>query len=182
MPKASKRKPHKRGMTDRAWTFCHEYIRLGVGEKAAIAAGYSPKSAMTHAWRLLRNEKVKEKITELRARHHAKLELSTERILQEYMRLAFTKITDVVDLQKGQPFLKNMEVVDKNALSAIQAISQTAYGVKIKMHDKKGALDSLAKHLGLFTEDNKREIEMKVGNITEEDAKIVKKLFDDITE
>lgn len=45
--------------------FCEEYITDYKAERAAVAAGYSPESARTAAWRLLRKDEVAARIREL---------------------------------------------------------------------------------------------------------------------
>ena len=44
------------------------------------------------------------------------------------------------------------EQLDDDTAAAVSEISQTAQGIKIKMHDKKGALVDIGKHLGMFVE------------------------------
>ena len=49
--------------------------------------------------------------------------------------------------------LIDSDELDDDTAAAIAEISQNATGgVKLKMHDKKGALVDLGKHLGMFTE------------------------------
>lgn len=57
--------------------------------RAAIAAGYSEKTAEAAASRLLRNVKVRERIRELDGPVLAKHNLTAERVLQEIARLCF---------------------------------------------------------------------------------------------
>ena len=174
---------HKRGMSDRAWKFCHEFVKIGVRYLAAISAGYAKKSAYNQANRLMKNENVVNKISELREKLSKKMEISTESVLREYAKLGYTDLTDVVDMSTGSPIFKDLEAIDPKYLGAIQAISVDQHGrLKVKMHDKKGALDSLGKNLDLFAADNKREVELTVGNIKKSDVKKVKDIFDKITE
>lgn len=48
--------------------------------------------------------------------------------------------------------LQDSEALDDDTAAAISEVSQTKEGVKIKLHDKKGALVDLGRHLGLFTD------------------------------
>lgn len=148
--KSKKGERHKRGMTDMAWNFCHAYVRMGRKQAAALSVGCTQKSAASTATKWLKNPKVIKKIEQLKKKLNIKLELKAEDVIREYMRIAFTNLTDVVDISEGIPKLKELEAINPDHLAAIQAISQTANGLKIKMHDKKGSLDSLSNHLGIF--------------------------------
>ena len=46
--------------------FCTEYVKDMNGKQAAIRAGYAERSAEMQASRLLRNDKVKQRVAELR--------------------------------------------------------------------------------------------------------------------
>ncbi|MNW55427.1 hypothetical protein D3C74_330850 [compost metagenome] len=42
-------------------------------------------------------------------------------------------------------------------MDAVAEIKQTKEGISLKLHDKKGALDSIARHLGMFVDNSKVE-------------------------
>lgn len=48
--------------------------------------------------------------------------------------------------------LTDSEELDDDTAAAVAEIGQTKEGVRIKFHDKKGALESIGKHLGMFKE------------------------------
>lgn len=70
-------------------TFVKEYLRDRNGARAAIAAGYAPKSAAVTASRLLRNAKVREKLDEGTAKHLEELDIDSNRVLKGIAQLAF---------------------------------------------------------------------------------------------
>lgn len=69
--------------------FVNEYLRDRNAARAAVAAGYAPKTAAQAGSRLLRNVKVREKIDELTSKHLTELEISAKRVLQGLAQLAF---------------------------------------------------------------------------------------------
>lgn len=62
--------------------FCEEFIVHGHGTKSAIAAGYSETSAHVQASRLLKKDKIKRKIGELRGDAAAALGIDAQYVLQ----------------------------------------------------------------------------------------------------
>jgi phage terminase small subunit len=44
------------------------------------------------------------------------------------------------------------DTIDRNKLDAVAEIKQTKDGISLKLHDKKGSLDSIARHLGMFND------------------------------
>lgn len=74
--------------------FCQEYIIDDVGTRAAIRSGYSEATAGQIAYQLLQRKDVKELIAELRAERDKRLEITADKILEQYRRLAFADIND----------------------------------------------------------------------------------------
>ena len=77
----------------------------------------------------------------------------------------FADVRDVLEWDKDGVTLKDSAGLSEDAVRAVAEVSETAgvSGVKtvrIKLHDKKGALDSLARHLGLFAPER---IDLRVG-------------------
>lgn len=56
----------------------------------------------------------------------------------------------LVQRRYGFVHLRDVDEIDDDIAAAISEISQTKDGVKVKLHDKKGALVDLGRHLGLF--------------------------------
>jgi hypothetical protein len=53
-------------LPERQERFCRQYMLYGQGARAAVHAGYSPDSAASQASRLLRNDKIRRRLAELR--------------------------------------------------------------------------------------------------------------------
>ena len=68
--------------------FAREYVKDCNGTRAAVAAGFSAKSAHVTATRLLKNAKVQAEIAKLQQKIEQKLDLSVERLFEELGRIA----------------------------------------------------------------------------------------------
>lgn len=152
-------------LNEKQQRFVQEYLVDLNGTQAAIRAGYSPKTAPSQASRLLTNAKVTEALQAARARIGRKLEVTQERILQELARIAFADVRDLFTWdEESASYVPSANLTDDQAaaVSAIEAETtrftrddgtvETKIKLKLKTYDKKGALDSLAKHLGMFVE------------------------------
>ncbi|HEY0833729.1 MAG TPA: terminase small subunit [Azospirillum sp.] len=157
-------------LTPKQRRFVEAYLLEPNGKKAAIAAGYSAKNAAVEASRLLTHAKVAAELGRRRALLQARTGITPERVLSELAKMGFADIRDVVqwranvvrmeeDEESGEPELRvTNEVVitdsDKlkpDAAAAILEVSQTKDGtLKVRMHDKLGALVKIGQHLGMF--------------------------------
>lgn len=72
------------------------------------------------------------------------------RVLEEQLKIALADMADFADWKDGELVLKDSATLDKSLTSLVSEVSQTADGVKIKLHSKDRALDSLIRNLGLF--------------------------------
>jgi phage terminase small subunit len=166
------------GLTTRHEIFIMEYLRDFNATRAAMAAGYSKKSAHVEGCRLLRHDKIQKEIKRLKALHTLELGLDIKRVIAEYMKIAFADITDVVefgqkdvpvfdeegnvirDQETGEPLMMKESYVDfKNDCeidgSVISEVRKGKAGVAIKLHDKIRALGKLERYLDYMTEEEK---------------------------
>ena len=83
------------------------------------------------------------------------------RVIEEYKALAFSDIKDIVDYRgNGSPLMvRDLEEIDSRAIQSIERIPVATnsqgvidHVVKVKLHEKKQALDSLSKYLGMFSD------------------------------
>lgn len=157
-------------LTEKQRRFVDAYLLDPNGTQAAIAAGYSPKSAAVEANRLLSNAKVAAELEGRRRVLEVRTGITPERVLSELAKLGFSDIRQVVswrasvqsieeDEETGEPVLRTTNEVaikDSSALTdeaaaAVLEVSQTKDGaLKVKMHDKLGALVKIGQHLGMF--------------------------------
>lgn len=141
-----------RKLTPRQQKFVQEYLVDLNATQAAIRAGYSARRASELGWQLLQKPTVIEAIAVEQQARSARTGITADRTLQELALIGFSDLTDFVEWSGQTITLKNSADLDPIKRRAIAEISQTKDGLKIKLHDKKGALDSLARHQGLFND------------------------------
>jgi len=151
--------------------FIAEYIVDRNGTRAAIAAGYAPKSAAVQASRLLTTDKVRKSVNSHREKVIAKVQQDTgitiERTLREIARIGYFDARRMFD-EQGNP--KSIQQLDDETAAVIAGLDVVeewqgqgpdrrlvGHVKKWKLADKKGALDMLMKHLGGYEVDNKQK-------------------------
>lgn len=138
----------------------------GNASQAAVAAGFSGKTAGAAGSRLLKHVEVLTMLQQRRKVVIEKMELTTERTLREIARLAY------VDPRKffhadGTP--KEITELDDDTAAALAGMEVTEEWVgsgkdrvkigvtkKYKLADKNAALEKAMKHLGQYEQDNKQ--------------------------
>ena len=157
--------PRTSGLTPKQARFVQEYLMDVNATQAAIRAGYSAKTARSVGAENLTKPDIQAALATERQRLAATLQITPERVLQEYARLAFADLRRVASWDTaGVRFHDSAALADQDAEAVAEVhedtrIVATAEGEvrtvkkRLKMHDKKGALDSLAKHLKLFSDD-----------------------------
>lgn len=139
-------------LNDRQIRFAEEYIIDLNATQAAIRAGYSEKTAYSMGQRLLKNVEVQKHIHSLKDKRSERTQITADRVLQEYAKIAFS---DIRKLYNDNGTLKKITELDDDMAACVVGLD-VQEGVldvkKYKLADKKGALDSIGKHLGMFTD------------------------------
>jgi phage terminase small subunit len=141
----------KARMTVRQRRFIAEYVVDLNATKAAIRAGYAEKSAPHWAWQMLHwRPAIAEAIAAaLKAREERTL-INADRVVQQLARIAFADIRQLVRRDAGDHVvLKPLDEMSEDQQAAIAEIAWAEGAVRIKLADRRAALDSLARHLGL---------------------------------
>ncbi len=164
--------------------FAQELAKGKTATQAYIEAGYEPNRH--NAARLNTNEHIADRVQEILKAGAARAEVTVERVVREWARIGFSDIRNAVNWhalttelaeedEDGTPktqtvnevALVGSDEIDFDTARAIAEISQTKEGaLKVKFHDKKGALDSIARHLGMFVD--RSEVTQTVRDITDE--------------
>lgn len=152
---------------DRQQRFAREYVIDLNAKRAAISAGYSERSAQEQGSRLLSNRKVQAMIDKLQTARASKLELKAEQVVEELRRLAFSNMQDYMRVDdSGWPEL-DLSALTRDQAAAIQEFSEDATGGtgdgerrqvlrrRFKLADKRGSLELLGRHLGMFQDNLK---------------------------
>ena len=139
--------------------FAAEYV-IDLNEKrAAIAAGYSEDRGNA----LLGDSRVKALITFLLHNRAKRLEIKSDKVLEELARLAFSNMLDYMEIDEhGQPRGIDLTKLNRDSAAAIQEISEDATGGqgdgerrlvirrRFKLADKLRALELVMKHMGML--------------------------------
>ncbi|MBK8509000.1 MAG: terminase small subunit [Candidatus Competibacteraceae bacterium] len=145
-------------LTPKQRAFAVEYVKDRNGAQAAIRAGYSPTGANARGAYLLANRSIAEEIQKLTAEIEERSMITAVRIRQEYAKIAFFDPRKLYD-ESGN--LKPIGDLDDDTAAAITGIDVVTVGNsimgvgevrKVRFDQKKGALDSLARHLGMFND------------------------------
>lgn len=160
-------------LTDKQRLFCIYQIKYFNATKAYKKAyGCSYETALVAGPRLLGNVRVQEEIKKLKQAKLNQATLEPGDIFQKYMDIAFNDITDYLTFGK-----KSVEYVDKQGIeqeievsyvdlnnsynvdgTLITEVKQGKDGISIKLADRMKALQWLADHMDLATEEQKARI------------------------
>lgn len=152
-------------------------IFAGLSQKDAYRKVYAcdkckDSTVDENACRLAAKPNVAARLKELRDEFKDRNMVTAEKVLQEYSRLGFSDVTDYLDVrtervlvgrdtETGEPIseitqmvlLKDTDQIPPEKLAAISEIKQAKDGsISFKLHDKGRALDSMARHLGMFVD------------------------------
>ncbi|RUR38541.1 terminase small subunit [Vreelandella populi] len=167
-------------LTPKQSRFVDEYlIDLNVTQ-AATRAGYSAKTAGRTGHDLLKKPEIARLISERMKDREKRTEITQDRVLKELARLGFADLRDVFTetghIKRPDEWSDAMGA----AVSSIEVIVRPSGEVddegrpevehvhKIRLWDKNSALEKIAKHLGMFTDqgigDRNRPIHVQVVN------------------
>jgi phage terminase small subunit len=131
--------------------FVEEYLIDLNASAAARRAGYSPRTAGQTGFDLLKKPEIQAAIQDAKQRRAARTEITADKVLREYGRLAFSDLRRAVKWNARRVELVDSETLDPDAAAAVAEVSLTKDGaVRVKLHSKTHALEALARHLGLF--------------------------------
>ena len=165
----AKKAPSKVGrLSNRQRLFVKEYLVDLNATQAAIRAGYSVKTAGQIGDQNLRKLQIAAAIEEEMRNRASRIEITQDMVLRELAKIGFSDIRKIVrwgntELRQGvdadgesvtEPYhglmLVGADDLDDDTAAAIAEISESAQGLKVKLHDKKGALVDIGRHLGMF--------------------------------
>jgi phage terminase small subunit len=156
-----------RGRTDtseRYAVFAREFAIHMNATRAAIAAGYSQKTAGQQASCLLKNLKVKKLLDAEFSKRAVRAHISQDRVLEEISTLALSNMDDFCTrTEDGRIFLDPTKMT-RDQMRCIQEIKEDTTGgngdgerrlvvrTTFKLADKAKNLDMLMRHLGAYND------------------------------
>jgi len=174
-----------KSLTDKQRLFCLYYSRsFNATRSYQKAYGCSYATALTNGPELLGNTRVRDEITKLKEQRYSQALLRPEDIFQKYMDIAFSDLSDYLDWGQEEvpvmavfgpvvltdpetgektPLMKTVNVVrfhgsDEVDGSILSEVKQGKDGASIKLADRMKALEWLADHLDLATEEQRARI------------------------
>lgn len=142
-----------RKLTDKQKKFVEEYLIDLNATQACIRAGYSPKTAMEQGYQLLQKTSVQEAIAESMAERSRRTGINQDRIVQELARIAFVKITDVVDSDgeiNTNASDDDLACIESYKVEDSDSVNGSSSKREVKLASKIKALELLGKHVGMW--------------------------------
>lgn len=142
-------------LTNARKLFCLYYVRCFNATKAYKKAYDSTNDAVAavEGYKLLRMPNVREQIEKLKQNRLNRELLGEDDIVQKYIDIAFADVSDYVQIKGNAVFVR----ADIDG-SLVSEISNTANGIKIKLADRMKALDWLAAHMDLLTDEQRARV------------------------
>ena len=158
-----------RGLTPKQQKFVDEYMIDLNATQASIRAGYSARNAGKIGPMLLGKVRIAEAISARQKKLSDKAEIKAERIINELAKIAFADMGNYATWGSRGITLKESADLTPDQTAAVSELSETVTesggSTRFKLHDKKGALELLGKHLGMFKDRVELEV---VGGIAEQ--------------
>jgi len=143
--------------------FAAEYLIDLNASAAARRAGYSKKTAGSISFDLLQKPEMQAEIQRLMAKRAERTNVTQDRVVRELARLGFSDLREVADWDENGSKWKSSDELTDDAAASIKDIKFTTerrrdrngdtidtVNAHMAMHDKKGALELLGRHLGIF--------------------------------
>jgi phage terminase small subunit len=155
-------------LTDKQQRFVEEYCGAAKfnASEATRRAGYAGNSDVikTAGSKLMANPEIADAIQSRMERLAAKSDITAERVIRELGLLGFSNMLDYMRVpEQGDPYI-DLSTMTRDQAAALTEVSVDTVGLrtddegeprqivrtKIKVADKKAALELLGKHLGVF--------------------------------
>ena len=179
-------------LTAKQQRFVDEYLIDLNATQAAIRAGYSARTARSISNENLTKPDIQSAIEKGMKARSSRVEITQDMVLKELAKIGFSDIRKVVRWGETQvrmvdgeddgpedmvPYhglaLIDSTEIDDNTAGAIAEVSQGKEGLKVKLHDKKGALVDIGRHLGMFSAQQHSALEAELKRIEIENRRLI---------
>ena len=179
-------------LTAKQQRFVDEYLIDLNATQAAIRAGYSERTARSISNENLTKPDIQAAIEKGMQARSGRVEITQDMVLRELAKIGFSDIRKVVRWGETQvrmvdgeddgpedmvPYhglaLIDSTEIDDNTAGAIAEVSQGKEGLKVKLHDKKGALVDIGRHLGMFSAPQHSALEDELKRIEIENRRLI---------
>jgi len=160
-------------LTDKQQRFVEEYPVDLNATQAAIRAGYSAKTSRQIGANLLSKVYIQEALAVIMEERSKRTEITADMVLKELALLGFANMKDYIRIgPDGDPFIDLSGLTREQAAAISETLVEDYFEgrgenarqvrkVKIKFHDKKGALVDIGKHLGMFVDRSELDVKIK---------------------
>lgn len=185
-------------LTARQQRFVDEYLKDLNATQAATRAGYSKKTANEQGCRLLANVSVESAIAKRMKSRSERTQITQDMVLTELAKIGFSDIRKVVrwgntevrvatdDDAEGDDLIPyhglaliDSSEIDDDTAGAIAEVSQGKEGLKIKLYDKKSALVDIGRHLGMFGQSARDDLDTELKRLEIEKRRLELKAIRD---
>lgn len=171
-----KRKEAISGLSENVQRFCEFYVE-GHNKKIALKkAGFSQKgidaNGGNYAYKILRDKDAVRYIMWLKVRIMNEMMVNAADLIDHWVRIAFSDMTDFVDIYPHSIKLKPANDVDGQLIKSIKSGRD---GVSIELHDKMKALDCLARYCDDMPKDWKQKLEERKMELLEQEFDLKKR-------
>lgn len=157
-------------LTKKQQLFVDEYLIDLNATQAYIRAGYKNyESAGVEANKTLNNPKVRAAVDEALAERSRRTGINQDRVIQELAKIALVNVADVIDVDSAT-VLPDAKPEDLACIQSVK-VKRTTKGKsvieerEVRFYDKKGSLELLGRHLGMFKDKLELDADMEL-NIT----------------
>ena len=147
-----KKAKNNRKLSSKQDLFCRYYVIYNNAALSARKAGYAKKFSDKYGSHLLGKNRVRKRIDELARQTDNHLDVTAERVLGEFARIGLANMKDFAAWGPKGVTLEISQNLGDDKTAAVKEVSHKlgdSGEVKIKLHDKIKALESLADYLGL---------------------------------
>ena len=142
-------------LTPERQMFCIYYNRtFNATQSYQKAYGCSYRTALVNGPRLLGIASVRKEIERLKENKRKQIVCSESDIVELQMRIAFSDISDSIEVKGKSVLLKPLNEIDSQM---IKEIRETKHGISIKIEDRQKALDWLTKYFLMYPEDKHKQ-------------------------
>lgn len=167
-------------LTELQEEFCQQYLIDLKGKAAALRAGYSKKTAAVKAHLMLKDEKIQDRIADIKRQRMRRIGLSQDDVLRSWYEMGTFDIRELYheDGRMKQPHelsavaaqvVSGMKVKqsrvrtyredhEENGEDVTDVTVQINEVVEYKMYDKHTALTNMAKHLGMLSDNGVEDL------------------------
>lgn len=134
--------------------FVEEFIKELNATKAALAAGYSPKTASHTGYENLKKPQLWAAIQQAFQDRIERTQSDADRVLEELKKLAYSEMVQFAEWDDTGITLRSSGDLTPGQSACVaelgETVNQAGGSMKFKLHSKTHALELLGKHYGLF--------------------------------